>query len=131
MAIAGQLSMVLLIDNDRGFQNVLTRVLSLEGYDLQCAANGAEGLKWLSRCTELPELVLLDLVLPVLDGWQFLAQKARNPRLADIPVVIISASEEIGKKAKAAGATAVMGKPFTIEALLNVIEGFAPIVKQG
>jgi CheY-like chemotaxis protein len=124
MTIADWQSMLLLIDDDLRFQQALTRALSIEGYDVECAANGAEGLEWLSRCTNLPELIVLDLAMPVINGWRFLAVRANDPRLARVPVVIISASVGNDERGALAGATAVLTKPFRIEALLDVVEEF-------
>jgi CheY-like chemotaxis protein len=124
MAIADWQSMLLLIDDDRRFQQALTRALSIEGYQVECAANGAEGLEWLSRCAGLPELIILDLAMPVLDGWRFLTVRANDPRLAKVPVVIISRSTGNDERGALAGAAAVLTKPFRIEALLDVVEEF-------
>jgi DNA-binding response OmpR family regulator len=124
MAIADWQSMLLLIDDDLRFRQALTRALSIEGYEVESAANGAEGLEWLNRCTTLPELIVLDLVMPVLDGWRFLTVRANDPRIAKVPVVIISSADGNDKRGELACAAAVLGKPFRIEALLDVVEEF-------
>jgi CheY-like chemotaxis protein len=77
--------MLMLVDDDLTFQTALSRVLAVEGYEIECASNGAEALDWLTRCPMLTELILLDLDMPILDGWQFLAMRAKDPRLAKIP----------------------------------------------
>jgi CheY-like chemotaxis protein len=76
------------------------------------------------RCTNLPELIVLDLAMPVLDGWRFLAARASDRRLARVPVVIVSVSVGNDERGALAGAAAVLTKPFRIEALLDVVEEF-------
>jgi CheY-like chemotaxis protein len=118
--------MLLLVDDDLTFQTALSRVLAIEGYEIECASNGAEAWDWLTRCPMLPELILLDLDMPILDGWQFLAMRAKDPRLAKIPVVIISGSERDDERGRLVGAAAMLAKPFRIEALLDLVEEFGP-----
>ena len=88
------------------------------------AENGEDALELLRSCKVLPELILLDLMMPILDGWNFLAKRRFDPRLATIPVVIMSGSRGIASRAKAAGAVTVMHKPFSPEALLPIIGQF-------
>jgi CheY-like chemotaxis protein len=72
-----------------------------------------------------PELILLDLNMPILDGWGFLAERASYPQLAEVPVVIMSAASGIAGRAMEAGVRGVMRKPIMPQALLQVIERYA------
>ncbi len=64
--------------------------------------------------------------MPILDGWGFLAERAKNPLLADVPVVIMSGSREVTQKAKEAGAVAFVRKPVEPQVLVRLVEHFSP-----
>jgi CheY-like chemotaxis protein len=117
-------SMVLLVDDDRGSCEALAEFLSLRGHDVQCATNGNEALRLLAESQDPPAVIFLDLMMPVLDGWSFLAERAKNPLLAEIPVVIVSGCRDVTQKAKEAGAIAVMCKPVEAQSILRVVEHF-------
>jgi len=116
--------MLLLIDDDRELREALAEFLALHGYLVHSVADGCAALQWSKGGNTLPKLILLDLFMPVLDGWGFLFERRKDPRLARIPVVIMSGSRGIDRKAKEAGATAVMFKPVVPQELLRVIESF-------
>jgi CheY-like chemotaxis protein len=116
--------MVLLVDDDRGSCEALAEFLSLRGHDVQCAMNGNEALRLLAESQDPPAVIFLDLMMPVLDGWSFLAERAKNPLLAEIPVVIVSGCRDVTQKAKEAGAVAVMCKPVEAQSILRVVEHF-------
>ncbi|MGO9452738.1 MAG: response regulator [Candidatus Binataceae bacterium] len=117
--------MILLVDDNRESCEALAEFLSLRGHEVQCAANGNEALQSLADSQTRPELIFLDLVMPVLDGWGFLAERAKDPLLADVPVVIVSGCSDVAQKAKEAGAVAVVRKPADPQTLLSVMEHFA------
>jgi CheY-like chemotaxis protein len=71
---------------------------------------------------KLPKLILLDLNMPVLDGWGFLLERSKDPRLLNVPVILISGSEGIEKRAKMAGAHSVLHEPAEPSNLLSLIE---------
>jgi CheY-like chemotaxis protein len=116
--------MVLLVDDDLASCEALAEFLSLRGHDVQCATNGTEALRFLIESRDPPAVIFLDLMMPVLDGWSFLAERARNPLLNKIPVVIISGCRDVTQKAKEAGAVAVMCKPVEPQSVLRVVEHF-------
>jgi CheY-like chemotaxis protein len=116
--------MVLLVDDDRSSCAALAEFLSRGGHDVQCATNGKEALRLLADSHDPPAVIFLDLMMPVLDGWSFLAERAKNPLLAEIPVVIISGCRDVTQKAKEAGAIAVMNKPIEPKAVLRIVEHF-------
>jgi CheY-like chemotaxis protein len=116
--------MVLLVDDDRGSCEALAEFLSLRGHDVQCATNGNEALRLLAESQDPPAVIFLDLMMPVLDGWSFLAERAKNPLIAEIPVVIVSGCRDVTQKAKEAGAVAVMRKPVEAQSILRVVEHF-------
>ena len=120
--------MVLLVDDDRSLCQSLKEFLAHHGHSVQCAANGSEALELCKGFQAPPELILLDLIMPVLDGWGFLVERCKDPQLAQIPVVVISGSSGIDCRAMAAGASAVLSKPVAPQALLEVVEHFAAAV---
>jgi CheY-like chemotaxis protein len=115
---------VLLVDDDRECRDLLAEFLSLKGHSVQCAANGSDALQWPAQSQTRPGLILLDLMMPVLDGWGFLARRAGEPALAGVPVVILSGID-VRRKAKEAGAVAVLRKPVEPQNLPRIIEHFA------
>jgi CheY-like chemotaxis protein len=80
---------VLIIEDDRDIRDTLADVFAVEGYDVARASNGAEGLEQARRLH--PDVIVLDLMMPVMDGWQFRAEQKRDPAIADVPVVVVSA----------------------------------------
>jgi CheY-like chemotaxis protein len=116
--------MVLIVDDNRESREGAAELLSLMGHTVWCAANGSEALRLVADSHTRPELILLDLAMPVLDGWGFLAKRAKDPFLADLPVVIMSGCDDVTQKAKEAGAVAVLHKPVDPQTLLWVIEHF-------
>jgi CheY-like chemotaxis protein len=110
---------VLVVDDDAGSLAALADILSLEGYLVQTMSNGLEALEYLRAASDPPSLIILDLFMPVMDGWQFLAEKKADPRLSQlrIPVVVVTALS-----AKVAEADAVIRKPIDLERLLHTVK---------
>jgi CheY-like chemotaxis protein len=107
---------VLIVDDDVDASAVLADLLEHEGYDVTCCPNGREALDHL-RIRPLPGLIILDLQMPVMDGWQFRREQRADSHLSRIPVVVVSGlpdSEEIQ-------ANAIMRKPLEVDRLLTVI----------
>jgi CheY-like chemotaxis protein len=118
---------ILLVEDDRDICEIVEQVLAEEGYETIAVSNGAEGLAHLRAAgTTRPFVIMLDLMLPVMDAWQFRAEQTREAALADIPVVIFSANPKLGKYADALGAAAVIRKPPDLDELLGILSRFAP-----
>jgi CheY-like chemotaxis protein len=98
---------ILLVEDDDIPRGAMKMLLEWEGYRVACAGDGAEALDYL-RAGERPALILLDVMLPGLDGWQFRQQQRRDPELAAIPVVVVSALDA----ADCPEAAAHVRKPF-------------------
>ncbi len=114
---------VLIVEDDLDIRDALAQILEEEGYSVQTAANGREALDQL-RSGPPPRLILLDLMMPVMNGWQFRAEQRRDPALAAIPVVVISADTNVGDKAKAIGIAEFFRKPIEISGLLQTMEKY-------
>jgi CheY-like chemotaxis protein len=114
---------VFVVEDDADVRAMLEQALELEGYAVASAANGQEALEWL-RVEGPPSLILLDLMMPVMNGWQFMAVQTTDPNLSTIPVVVLSGDATIDAKAQSLGATGFLRKPVTIDALLATVEKF-------
>ena len=110
---------VLVVDDDVGSLAAMADILSLEGYLVLTMSNGREALDHLQAETEPPALIILDLFMPVMDGWQFLAEMKADQRLSqlNIPVIVVTAFN-----AKVEEANAVIRKPIDIELLFHTLK---------
>jgi PAS domain S-box-containing protein len=114
---------VMLVDDDAMIRESFAEVLADEGYRVVTAADGAEALRRL-RTGALPRVIFLDLMMPAMDGPTFRAEQTRDPTLAAIPVVVMSAAGDVAKRSVALGAAETLRKPVRYEALLALVERF-------
>lgn len=117
---------ILIIDDDESIRQVLSLALEFEGYKVFVSSDGQKGLEILSKI-QRPFLILLDLMMPVLDGWGFMAALEKDPKLASIPVVIVTA---FGEKATGIGSAEVISKPVDLEHLFEVARRYSQRVKK-
>jgi CheY-like chemotaxis protein len=113
-ADAGQT--VLIVEDDELIRRAMQMVLEWEGYRVDCANNGLEALDYL-RAGARPSVILLDVMMPVLDGEQFRRQQLSDPALASIPVIVVSAASF----ASAVDGAYHVRKPFEIQELLGAL----------
>jgi CheY-like chemotaxis protein len=116
---------ILLIEDDRDICAAVVEVLADEGFETVTVANGVEGLKRLRSSHPRPFLIVLDLMLPIMDAWEFRAAQKSDATMADIPVVIFSANPKIAQHADELGAEAIIRKPPNLEELLEIVTRFA------
>jgi len=109
---------ILIVDDDFTTGECMSMILAGEGYRAAVARNGAEALERL-RDFERPEVILLDLRMPVMDGCDFCKHRQENPELSSIPVVVISGLPDAAQQAAALGAVACLCKPIDTIALLG------------
>jgi CheY-like chemotaxis protein len=119
---------ILIIDDDAGIRELLAIFLSFKGYPALGAANGAEALAYLHQQTPLPQLIVLDLTMPVMDGVAFRQAQQQDPHLSAIPVVVMSAVEEL--LAPEVPANAYLAKPIDFDALLPLVEQYCEQSRQ-
>jgi CheY-like chemotaxis protein len=120
------LSRVLVVDDDSYIRDVVSQLLASEGYAVEEAANGAEALHIVSDAARRPDLILLDLMMPVMDGWEFARRlQEYRPRL-DIPIIVLSAARLPADRLRVSGAEAVLAKPFDLDELLEHVEQWTP-----
>lgn len=110
---------LLLVDDDDFLREALEEALSYEGHEVVTASDGAEALALLER-GPAPDAVLLDLMMPVLDGWGFVERQRAEPRWADIPVIVLTA---MGTLPRPIPAKALLHKPFRLDELLDALGG--------
>jgi len=117
---------VLLVEDDADTRDVVSTLLEEEGYQTAVAADGQQAIDYLAACTELPCLVLLDLLMPRVGGVAVLRWMQTQPRLAQLPVTVISARPQAsGAQVAAAFRDHVIGvlqKPFDIDRVLTLLE---------
>ena len=111
---------ILVVDDDQAMRNMLETVLLDEGYSVILARNGKEGLEMVAQ--QRPALVLLDLMMPVMDGWQFLDAIKQLPEYADLPILLLSASRQIVNTARDNPVKGFISKPFELAKLLSSID---------
>jgi CheY-like chemotaxis protein len=102
---------------------VLQLALGAEGYDVVVARNGREALDQASA--NRPSLMLVDLMMPIMDGWQFVREARKLAELGSTPVIILSAARNIDDAARDLGVEAVVSKPFNLEDLLDLVASHA------
>jgi CheY-like chemotaxis protein len=112
---------LLLVDDDEGIQDALAEFLRAEGYWVEVAANGAEALRRLRDASRLPTAILLDLMMPVMDGFQFRAAQLSDARWAQIPVLVLTAGL-IDEQVHRLGVAGYHRKPIDIDRLLEDLE---------
>jgi len=110
---------ILVVEDDPDVRDALTTILETEGYHVVKACDGQEALGQLRAST--PSLILLDLYMPVMNGWAFRAEQLRDPKLASIPVVVVSADSMVAKRAADLGAAGYVGKPIDFDRLLSLV----------
>ncbi|MDB4986969.1 MAG: response regulator [Myxococcaceae bacterium] len=112
---------VLLVEDDLDIAEAILDVLMDEGYEVAHATNGREALELL-HSQPAPAVILLDLMMPEMDGPEFRAEQLSDARYAKIPVVVLSADRLIAEKAHALGVWGFVVKPLQPEQLLSIIE---------
>jgi CheY-like chemotaxis protein len=108
---------VLVVEDDADVREAIAETLRFEGFAVAVARDGREALNHLASGAGRPSLILLDLMMPRMNGWELLEHMGGDPRLASIPVCIVSASGG----ALPRGARDALHKPFQIQALLEVV----------
>ncbi len=109
---------ILIVDDDPATRDLVQIALEDAGYQVRCAENGARAL--LEIIHTVPSLIVLDLVMPVMNGWELLEILRQHPRSRRIPIIVVTGTPVGAPK----GASMVIEKPFAMTLLLRAIEGF-------
>ena len=99
----------------------MAQLLALEGYQATTVANGREALEYLQH-EQAPDVILLDLMMPVMDGWEFRRQQEADPALARVPVIVLSALDP--NRASDVKAAAFLKKPLDFDRLLDLVRSY-------
>lgn len=114
--VARSSSAVLVVEDEQDIRETLRDILEMEGYRVRCACNGKEALDALAEMPR-PRLILLDLMMPVMSGYELLQALRANDDLASIPVTVVSAVGD-----RLAAGTPVLRKPVDLETLLHAVD---------
>jgi two-component system, chemotaxis family, chemotaxis protein CheY len=116
---------VLVVDDDRDIRESLAGILVLEGFPVACVANGHQALQWLLSNHAQPCVVLLDLMMPVMDGEAFLASRETNRALPDFPVIVMTAGCTPPQAMRQYDIEASIPKPIDLDRLLTTLAKIA------
>jgi CheY-like chemotaxis protein len=117
-------SYILIVDDDPDILAAARLVLECAGYDVRSAANGTEALSLLHQESAPCRLILLDLMMPVMNGWEFRAEQVRDPSLSAIPVVIMTGAGHAALRASPVGAADLLEKPVDLGTLLSTVRRY-------
>ena len=117
---------ILIVEDEHPIRDIITEILEDEGYRVAGATNGLEALKYLRQHAH-PRLILLDLGMPVMTGWEFREHQQRDPQLAEIPVIVMSALPDLDRRAAALKAADCLNKPVNIDKLLGTIARYVTV----
>jgi CheY-like chemotaxis protein len=112
---------VLIIEDDETIRETMQVALEMRGYEVVTAANGMEGLDVLAALPSSPCLILLDLMMPVMDGWGFVTATEHDPRLGRIPVVVVTAFTMQAARIKACS---ILAKPVALDVLYETVGAY-------
>ena len=121
MQISQKSKTVLVVEDEPDIRGLVAEALELEGYAVVQAANGQEAIDAL-RTLDLPDLILLDLMMPVKDGYEFRIEQAREPRWRNIPVVVMTADSNAIQRMRQVGGRDGLRKPVDLDDLLTTVE---------
>jgi CheY-like chemotaxis protein len=114
-------SPVLIVEDDGDLRDMMAQLLMLEGFQTVSVANGREALEYLHHGAR-PDVILLDLMMPVMDGWEFRRRQQEDPDVAGVPVIILSALDPT--RAPGVEADAFLKKPLDFDRLLSLVRGY-------
>src|SRR5262245_52988993 len=121
MADRHQTRRVLVVDDDEDIRDVIQILLEEHGYEVLQAKNGAHALETLRDAPSLPQVILLDRRMPVMNGWQFRDLQVADPRIAAIPVIVITADtaavQEVGPSV-----AGCLSKPMSLGDILDAVD---------
>jgi len=114
---------VMIVEDDDAVRDTLADILEYEGYTVFAVNDGREALASL-HCGSRPALILLDLMMPRMNGWEFRIEQLRSPEIADIPVAILSGAFDVRVQAALLGVREFLGKPVEVQRLLDLVRRF-------
>jgi CheY-like chemotaxis protein len=112
---------ILIVEDDEDLREMMAQLLTLEGYQAATVANGREALEYL-HSERRPSVILLDLMMPVMDGWEFHRRMEADPTLPPVPVIVLSALDQV--RTANIHAAAFLKKPLDFDRLLDLVRTY-------
>jgi CheY-like chemotaxis protein len=116
---------ILVVDDDADLREALVDILSDQGFEVVSAEHGAAALQIVQQRDLRPDVILLDIMMPVMDGPTFAAERKNEPRLATVPVIALTAHRDCAWAARQVAAVVCLSKPLKLEKLVAAIESAA------
>lgn len=114
---------VLVVEDEAYLCDLIGDVIESEGHTARKASNGLEALELMKQ--RKPQLVLLDMMMPIMDGWEFMQALKANPQWDGVPIVIITAIYDVKRTQEQTGARTVITKPFDIDQIAEIVRLYA------
>jgi len=121
-----QCKSILVVEDQSDIREAMTDTLQTEGYDVYSASSGEQALELIGEIP-YPPLILLDMMMPRTNGWEFLEMRKKDPKLADLPVVLVTAVNESDALVPRSGEVKAEGhlsKPIDVDSLLKVVSTY-------
>jgi CheY-like chemotaxis protein len=112
---------ILVVDDDGDVSETFADALEEEGHRVVSFQDARFALDYLRQKSILPQLIFLDFLMPHMDGWQFLAERRKDPRIADVPIVGVSASDRVDERSLSRGVVQLLRKPVSLDALVAAV----------
>jgi CheY-like chemotaxis protein len=113
---------VMIVDDDPDIRDAFSSILEIEGYEVVCAEHGQAALDYLSSNDQRPCMIFLDLMMPVMDGWEFRDRQRQLPQHADIPVIVVTAAGR--DRGTGIDAARILQKPIGYEQIMEAIQTY-------
>jgi CheY-like chemotaxis protein len=117
---------ILVIEDDQFIRDLMREILEGEGYNVATANNGQDALDQLRKTDHLPFLIMLDLMMPIKDGFTFRKEQQSDPRLQNIPVIVLSADRHMTTRQDELQATDYLKKPASIDDIVDAVRRKLP-----
>jgi CheY-like chemotaxis protein len=111
----------LIVEDEDDLRQMMAQMLAIEGFKAAAVTNGREALAYL-ELGDYPEVILLDLMMPVMDGWEFSRRQQGDPRLKDVPVIVLSALD--AGRAAGVRSAAFLKKPLDFDLMLQLVRDY-------
>ena len=118
---------LLLVEDDADVRSTIIEVLERKGGRVAAAANGLEALEYLHHAKVMPRLILLDLMMPLMDGRQFRLEQQQVPRWLEVPVILMTAHGNFSEDVAAMGLAGGLRKPFQLAELFALVAPYKPV----
>ena len=113
---------ILVVEDDADIRFVISELLADEGYTVVQATDGYAALAYLHTAPRVPRLIILDLMMPIMNGWDFLRARQDDPVVQAIPVIVVSATPSIEVSLAALGAQEALEKPIDLDRLVALVQ---------